>query len=160
MKMGSPKMKNVIASHGIDESHTAELLKEKWRAFRSMLKASPNLMKMDVEKLKDIHVLDHLLKRKKRSCSHVVNSTSRVLTLHHLSHPVHEAAEGRSDLSLMIEGTFEGSGASQVCSVSNIVSVEEVDELADAFISRFYNNMRLERQQSYSRYEEMLARGT
>ena len=167
MKTGSPKMKNMIVSRGIDGSHAAEMLKDAWRAFRSLLKvaASPNLMKMDVlEKLKDIH---HLLRRKKRRSydDDAINilmhhSTFTVFTFDPLSHPVHDAASDHNNLSLVSETISDGGGASG-CSVNNTaVSAEEVDELADAFISRFYNNVRLEKQRSYRSYQEMLARGT
>jgi hypothetical protein len=170
----SSKVKNIIVSHGINGSYATDLLKQAWRSFKSLLKASPTLVKMVVETLKDIHIMD-LLRRKKR-CNHginiLLNSTPTVPKLDYLSQDVrlHEAATGPNDNtyfslqpSLIMERIRDGGGASGNsggCSVNNTASVEEVDDLADAFISRFYNNMRLERQQSYTRYQEMLARGT
>eukprot|EP01018_Ginkgo_biloba_P033264 Gb_08823 [translate_table: standard] len=43
---------------------------------------------------------------------------------------------------------------------SSIIKVEEIDELADAFIAGFHHKIRLEKQQSYRSYQDMLSRGT
>eukprot|EP01018_Ginkgo_biloba_P024260 Gb_34737 [translate_table: standard] len=43
---------------------------------------------------------------------------------------------------------------------STIVVAKEINHMADAFIHDFHKKMRLEKQQSYRRYEDMLARGT
>eukprot|EP01018_Ginkgo_biloba_P033262 Gb_19464 [translate_table: standard] len=43
---------------------------------------------------------------------------------------------------------------------SSITPLEEIDQLADDFISYFHKKIELEKQQSYRRYEDMLARST
>eukprot|EP01018_Ginkgo_biloba_P033268 Gb_12156 [translate_table: standard] len=43
---------------------------------------------------------------------------------------------------------------------SSIIKVEEIDELADAFIAGFHHKIRLEKQESYRSYQDMLSRGT
>ena len=176
MKTCSSKLKNIIASLGINGFHATELLKEACHAFRSLVKASPAFIKMAaMEMLKEINVMD-LLRRKKRSSNHdginfIMNSTSTVLKLDYLSHhmTLHDCTASHNNNnntyfslqpSLMMERISNGRELSG-CSVNNTaVSAEEVDELADAFISRFYNNVRLEKQRSCKSYQEMLARGT
>ena len=114
---------------------------------------------MDGKKLqKGNHVMDHL-RSKKRSSKHHEYGTN----VHMSSHYEAEAGHNNfTDLSLMMQRIRDeggASGSSGGCSVSNTLSVEEVDELVDTFISRFYNNITPEKQRSYRTYQEMFARG-
>lgn len=39
-------------------------------------------------------------------------------------------------------------------------SEEDINDLADAFIKKFRNQLRIQRHESFKRFQEMLARGT
>ncbi|XP_010482040.1 PREDICTED: uncharacterized protein LOC104760776 [Camelina sativa] len=107
----------------------------------------------------------------------IVLYSSKASTMaHHEEYDVHEDNDKYPDLRhTLFEGEDdfgdleeEGQGSSVIDMVRNSKEEEgenfkledEIDHVADLFISRFHKQMKLQKLLSFKRYQEMLARGT
>lgn len=105
----------------------------------------------------------------------VLYSSAESTAVHHEDYDVHEDNDKYPDLRhTLFEGDEEfgdleeGQGSSVIDMVRNSKEEEgesfkledEIDHVADLFISRFHKQMKLQKLLSFKRYQEMLARGT
>eukprot|EP01018_Ginkgo_biloba_P026882 Gb_14444 [translate_table: standard] len=150
----------------IGSNNVAEVMKQVWHALKSLVKSTPD-MKADMGRVKGIIV--DLIKKKKRYSGIAVQSNplldlpqSFIKDCNYnngcddgILHAITFDRPDSNYVPSFLERIDEGA-----CVSSSDISLEEVDQLADAFISSFHNKMRLEKQQSYKRYQDMLARST
>ncbi|EOA14052.1 hypothetical protein CARUB_v10027188mg [Capsella rubella] len=150
------------------------LVKHKKLGFRSISNKIHNLLgHADQDQDHDVNDQDQ---DKTKAIVLYSSKAASTMAHHHEEYDVHEDNDKYPDLRhTLFEGDDdfgdleeEGQGSSVIDMVRNSKEEEgenfkledEIDHVADLFISRFHKQMKLQKLLSFKRYQEMLARGT